>query len=250
MEIKCIDNERYSFRICIYDEMKLFVKKLEDKIESKYLEAMNMNFHVTLVPADYYMDRTLYKGPVGPMGYEGPYDQNIKQDNKPCCDKKREILNIEFCAPREWIDKNKDKLENLYVTIGPNGQKIKTFNYQEKYEYKVVKFGYYKKICFDPIYKVMKEYFPNMSELDFAKYGLNYDDYNYEKYNYDFVEKREYTNENYSINNCLESFEETIGNPINTGIYNVTISLITIDIERNTDTIIEALTDLCSYVQK
>lgn len=225
----------YACECCVYDEMTTFLKKIEDTLGV----CENIKFSVGLVSAGYYCKAD------GCYGYIGPEYHREERSNY---GKTTETLNITFLATPDWVQRNTELLDSLYRT--PAGRPnvfypVWSSNEVNNYQQVTKKYGAYKKPAFDPVYSVMKQYFPDMTEKDFAKYGcdvskgscdVSYDEHNY---NHDFVMIREYTTDE----SCLESWEHEETLTIPTGKVRIGISIITTDLERNTDALIKLLTD-------
>lgn len=248
------NNLAYSCKFCIHDEMTTFVEKLIKKFDriDKSLNLKKIKFTVDLVNAGYYFKVD------GNYGYHGcisvdrnvidennpnnsiEYQNKLHFDSLPNFPKDTETFNITFKVDNDWINKNKHLLENLYVTPGGRSNVKHRVWYQNKiYDSRAItkKYGLYKTKIFDRIYTIMKEVRPDLTEIQLAKYYSN--DYDND-FNPDFVLQREYDNES----NCLKSWDYTYTECIDVGESNVTLSIITIDIERNTDMLMDIIESL------
>lgn len=236
MEIAVPTCERgYVAECCIYDEITF-----KQAMERRFGTLEDVTLSVGLVPAGYYAAEDGCYGYIGPC----PNDPN-ELDERPKFNKATETLNLTFLATPDWVERNRKHLNSLYTTPGgrPNAYRsiwrVEPITAQRLI---IKKTGLYKKPAFDPIYEVMKRYFPMMTEMDLARYRAC--DHEYEPadsscHNSDFVEIRPYT----SDAQCLKTWEHQETQTTLTNKVRVVISIITTDLERNTATLMELLAD-------
>jgi hypothetical protein len=222
---------------CVYDEMTTFTKTLEERFG--VLEDVTLS--VGLVPAGYYQNQESHYGYFGCCE-----DRSSKEsDERPKFDKTTETLNITFLATSDWVARNRTRLDLLYTTPGerPSAHRsVWRFEPLMNQRTIVKKYGLYKKPSFDPIYMVMKQYFPTMTEMDLARYrACDFDDEPNDSlcHNSDFAEILPYTTDH----QCLKTWEHHETQQVPTNKVRVIISIITTDLERNTPTLIELLAD-------
>ena len=225
MEIKPFPHQSgYTAKCYIYEEMIQFLQQVETQLGV----LSDLTFSVGLVDPGYY-------SPVdGLFGYHGP-NNGQDPDTFPAFSKNTETFNISFIANCEWIKKNQKLLDSLYCT--PGGRPKARHRTCSIWEIanpvtKTVKYGVYKKPIFDKIYLIMREANPNLTALNLAKYRSEYDEYNL-----DFVDVRKYDTDL----DCLKTWEMEQTECANTGEANIVLSIITTDLEVNTEKLLTLL---------
>jgi hypothetical protein len=149
MQINIPSSHNHLSNFHIYDEMTNFINMIEQKIGI----LNQVFFSICLVPINYYdtNDELLnHGGPCGYVGWSG--DDNTKKDNY---SRDMETLYIRFETSKEWLQQNKDKLENLKVSPSNNKYGVfpiwKASHIRNEIKTKV-KYGLYKKPGFDDIF--------------------------------------------------------------------------------------------------
>lgn len=204
------------------------------------LPSNKFTYQVGLIPPGYYI-----KEP-GCYGYEGPCS-SIAEEEIPRCDEGSELLHITFTALLSFIDNLTGLDCKLSLTPGARGQKYKVLSFTEIYETKKLEtpYGIYKKEGFDSAFTATKQLIPDLTEDNFAKFNIkkSLDTYAYDEmdvYNYDLVEKKQYGDDkNLIIKYSSEHIERK-----NTGTAEYTISILSTDIEKNLDILVECLREV------
>ena len=183
-----------------------------------------------------------------------PWDDSKNLMKKSLDFKKKFVsLDIKFIVTNDWINVNEYLLESLYVTPGGQPTVKHPVWTQKKVINTVVttkKIGLYKNKIFDRVFAIIKEIKPEFTERELARYhgftritnnSRPHDDSETTicmHYNPDFVEEKEYD----SDYNCLISWEtDIITKNISANKSKVKLSIITIDIERNTDILLKII---------
>lgn len=222
-EIKSVNHPGYGCNLWITDSMKTLVKLINN---------LQVNFTVGLVSCGYHMKNRPTGGAIGWIGPGLPADY-IKQD----FDEENEVLNIRFKLTHQFTPENLEEIKLLcdaiMITPDASNEKIKhTFwCHSEEYQYNNVTktIYYYKRNGFNEAYEKMKVLMSALTEEKFSR-----------------LEQRD---ANYNPSLILESDEEikdlellsskTFLTKIKDHFlgYDVHISIISIDIERNLNTL-------------
>jgi hypothetical protein len=230
MEISLKDYQGYSGKLFIYEEMTDFVRAVENKFGNRD----DIKFSVGLVPAGYYLSDEGCYGYVGCTGKTSCNEETSSNDEtKSKFGKETETLNLSFEVDDSWLTVNEDKLKMLVATPGgrPTAY-FDTYFHRKVTNYCQVEkqYGLYKNACFDDVFKVMKEHGLVDDPLELVYYKSDH-------FNKDFVYKKEYTNDE----NCLKKWSKNVYLSEPRGKIIVHIKIITTDLKRNTDALLDIL---------
>jgi len=229
-----LDN-RYKHKLYVYDEMVTFVERCQNEIE----DIEKFQFEVGLGEPGYHLLSENHSWISFKDSYKGIANTFDIEKRTPY-EKKDEILKIYFQTTLVQYNSVANKIRYARITVGGHGNTHQPFiiiPITEK-----TKYGLYKNKFFDEGFQLMKKIHPSITEEEFAIFGTKSskspeDIYQEkEKYNEDFVDERIVNNDDY----ILTREEVIILDDVN-GKINVEFSIMTIDIERNSDLLIEIL---------
>ena len=241
MKIEVKDNPRYPCKVWIPEEASDFV----DKIKTD-LGTLSVKLFIDLIPAGYYHKDDSY------YTYIGPASENKDKERTPYS-KNYQTLNITFTTNRDWIDLNRHLLDSLYTTPGGRASSQRTvWSKEDEVEYvpRKEQYGAYKKPVFDEIYPSMKKHQVVDNEDHLATYPTRYipdssENFDAEfKYNKDFVDVEKY----HGDKNCISTWTRKLYQEIQIDQTHISISIIITDLERNTPTLLEILTNFKNHV--
>lgn len=172
----------------------------------------------------------------------------------------------------EWVESNQEILDSLFQSYsGSGGRKMSSYSVYPQHLERVdtIRYAVSKKPSFDPIFKVMNEYLPHLTERRFATYQGNYiaavanhssssksqeeTDYSsdseeenlqykirtfIEKFNHDFVSVEEIKNGQQKFPENILFLEDITGTRMRkTGFHNLFLHIICCDLKKNIDLI-------------
>ena len=238
MEIQVTQHPGLACKFEVYDDMKILVDTINSKIDTQ----SDISFKLGLVDCGYHFSPEEFnRGIYGYYGCAGVgIGEECEKDNRKSFSKDTEtlIITIKDRISQDWIDTHKDILEKLVVTPGGHNNTMKPYSLSESLTSIQVKYGVYKKPHFDELFSVITKLVPHIkTELDLAKYALNYED---DTFNLHFVTRDLY----HGDDNCLCTYDVTTMIPTEPKKFTLTLQIIGCDIQPNMSTLLELITSL------
>lgn len=250
-----------SAKLHVYEEMTNFVQECEKQINcfpiispvnySKELPTKlfdKLHFEVELIEAGYYQEKNACYGYYGCSGPSNtPENSEKKKELKPY-EKETECLEISLNTTLTKYNSMKTLIDSIKITPGGRGNIHQACRLQTTPRYKNMRIGLYKKEFFHEGFEVMKKIHPDITEKDFAIYGTKpestptyiHDYIENDIYNRDFTEEIPYKGRE----GCIMIREERHSTgEVDESIF-IEFSIITSDLERNTDLLIDILIGL------
>jgi hypothetical protein len=165
-----------------------------------------------------------------------------------------QLLNISLKCSYERYQHNLQKMNSLVVTPSDNNKIHHVYQSYPIYPQKVIEYGLFKNEKFDELLKYLRIQNPAITTEAVAIYGKNvnisqyYNRYQEEgKYMKDFVEERLYNGEEDCLTRRSVMIEDREAEPTH---YSVEFAIIAVDLERNSDLLVEILNGLLSPVKE
>jgi len=231
-------NEHYDRKLQEYEEMTIFVERCKKQIKN----VDKIIFQVELVEAGYYSEREHASW----FNFLGIGARTFDTKDRKSYDKKDEALSISLKTTIKQLNSISDKISSIKVTVGGHGN-----TNQPCFDIPIFKPGRYglcKKEFFDEGFQLMKKIHPDITVEEIAVFGTKSSksaEFVYtqkEKYNEDFVEERIINDKNIKVENCILWRHDS--NIPDENEINVEFSIMTCDIERNSDLLIVILAAL------
>jgi len=240
-------DEAYSCKLELYDEMTKFVERCQSEVK----DFTKMKFEVGLGEAGYYESKEAY---YGWCGYSGIPDSLEKsKDERKSYSKDSEVLLISFGTTLDQYRSVEEKIKTISVTPGGRGNIHKVCNPLITKKIEIVEIGLYKKEFFEEGFNLLKKIHPDITEKEFAVFGTKSSKESYVKedhlyreyahqgeYRRDFVEELPFKGDE----GCIMTREEYVTTEEYDEKVEMKFSIMTIDIERNTDLLIEIMNSL------
>lgn len=248
--IKFDNDPRYRHDFHIYPEMT----DIADKIMELGIGA---KFNISLIGAGYYSSELgCYgyfesRGISGQIGFRDDLELTLEEEQEPVLrdtwTNDMEILEIEIKdVSTNWFNTHRQELHALYVTPPGNSERLlhKLYSFDNTSTEEVsVWYGVYKKPCFNQIFLSMKKAGLIRTEMELARYKMSYDIYGIipsNPYNKDFVEIRLHDGDH----DLVDDFEQFHIKKVRSDTGTLHLSLISCDIERNSEALIAILSSL------
>jgi len=240
-------SDTYSSRLHEYEEMTTFVERCRKELK----DVEKFKFIIQLGTAGYYEKKP---GFYGWCGYTGipEIDNKPKVERKPY-PKESEVLSIYIETTVDQYRSVEEKIKAIQVTPGGHDNIHQSVVANLSYKTQISKIGLFKKEFFDEGFAVMKKIHPDITEKEFAVYGTKSPDnpycvddqpqHDYEsngEWKKDFTEEFPYRGEE----ECIMTREERSTTKDLEDIVRMNFSIMTPDIERNSDLLIEILSAL------
>lgn len=242
MSISLAKNVDEPYQLHVYEEMTTFVERCQKELK----DISSFNFSVQSVDPGYH--RSLEK--MGPVIWTPQMYPRTEKElaERPPFEKKQEFLCFSLNTTNEKYKNTYDKFKELSRTRGGHDnyytcQKITKNALQE------VKYGFRKRKYFNEAFAVAQKVHPEITEEEFAVHGRHEHvcksfDPAYDRYNSDYVKIISFVDVNQNAENIVKTWTKNQVSNEPDGVMEISITIMTTDIELNSDLLIDILNRL------